>query len=91
MGLTLNGRMGPGLCLPSGQMTSPRPLAAVFTLILQDTGKAQIVNNFCKEQFAMCHLVSQSQGLYWIFAAANVCTDSGNMWKEVNWLEVKQY
>lgn len=64
MGLTLNGQMGPGLCSPSGKMMSPRPLAAVFTLIPQGTGKVQIVNNFCKEQFAMCHLVSQSRFMY---------------------------
>lgn len=56
--------MGLGLCLPSGKMMSPRPLAAVFTLILRDAGKVLTVNDFCKEQFAMCHLVSQSEALY---------------------------
>lgn len=77
MGLTLNGQMGPGLCLPSGKMTSPRPLAAVFILIPQGAGKVQIVNNFCKEQFATCHPVSRSRFI--LNLCANVCIDSGNM------------
>lgn len=90
MGLTLNGRTGLGLCLPSGKMTSPRPLAAAFTLILRGTGKALTASDFCKEQFAMCHLVSQSEVLHYIFAAANVCLDNGSIRKEINWFEVKQ-
>jgi len=71
-------------------MTSPRPLAAVFTLILRGTGKVRTASDFCKEPFAMCHPVSQRQVLCYIFAAAIVCIESESTGKEINWFEVKQ-
>lgn len=75
----LNGQMELGLCLPPGKTTSPRPLAAVFTWTLQGTGEVPAASDFCKEQFAMCHQVSQSKVLYEIFGAANVHIDSGSI------------